>query len=124
MPPNQMAYQEWLLTATDTIFGCESLPDSPIFTLDAPAVKGLVVYGARCGTARFYAAWVETTGTFIGWLKVLPAIKGVDSDFGVGEVFGKPLDSKISMDIKGHLAVDRFFRELGKVAWAIGAVED
>jgi hypothetical protein len=124
MPENQIVYQEWLLTAAATIFQCESLPDSPIFTLEAPAVKGLVVYGARCGTIKVYAAWVETTGTFAGWLVVRPVVGGVDSDFGVGKVFGKPLDSKISMDIKGHLAVDRFFRELGKMAWAIGAVED
>jgi hypothetical protein len=124
MPPDQMAYQEWLLTAATTIFQCESLPDSPIFTLEAPAVKGFVVYGARCGTSRFYAAWVESSGTFIGWLKVQPAIEGVDSDFGVGEVFGKPLDSKISVDSKGHLVIDRFVRELGKVGWAIRAVEE
>jgi hypothetical protein len=124
MPPNQMAYQEWLLTAATSIFRCECLPDSPLFTLDAPSVKGLVIYAARCGSVKFYAAWVETTGTFVGWLKVRPAIEGVDSDFGVGEVFGKPLDSKISMDSKGHLAIDRFVRELGKVAWAIGPVEE
>jgi hypothetical protein len=28
--------------------------------LDAPAVKGLVIYGARCGTVKFFAAWVRT----------------------------------------------------------------
>jgi len=43
-----------------TIFHCESFPDSPIFTLDAPVVKGLVIYGARCGSLMFYAAWVRT----------------------------------------------------------------
>jgi len=107
-----------------TIFQYASLPDSPIFTLDAPAVKGLVCYAARCGTLKFFAAWVEWPGTFVGWMVVRPAVEGVDSDFGVGEVFGKRLDSKMSLDLKGHLAVDRFVRELGKVAWAIGVNED
>ena len=51
-------------------------------------------------------------------------MEGINSDFWIGEKFGKPIDSKISMDIKGHLTVDRFVRELGKVAWAIGAVEE
>jgi hypothetical protein len=55
---------------------------------------------------------------------VRPAVEGINSDFWIGEKFGKPIDSKISMDIKGHLTVDRFVRELGKVAWAIGAVEE
>jgi hypothetical protein len=107
-----------------TIFHCESFPDSPIFTLDAPAVKGIVIYGARCGTMKFYVAWVEWSGTFVGWMVIRPAVEGVDSDFGIGEVFGKPIDSKISMDLKGHLVIDRFIQELRKVAWAIGDIED
>ena len=87
-------------------------------------MKGLVVYAARCGSLKFFAAWVESTGTFIGWFKVQPAVEGVDSDFGIGEVFGKRLDSKISLDLNGHLAVDRFVQELRKVAWAIEGIED
>ena len=51
-------------------------------------------------------------------------MEGVDSDFGVGEVLGKPIYSKISMDIKGHFAIDRFVQELQRVVWAIGVVED
>ena len=82
-------------------------------------MKGLVIYGARCGSLKFYAAWVEWSGTFIGWLKVQPAVEGVDSDFGVGEVFGKRLDSKISMDLNGHMAIDRFVRALKEEAWTL-----
>jgi hypothetical protein len=123
MPQNQIAYQEWLLTVASSIFQCNSFPDSPIFSLGAPAVKGLVIYAARCGTLKFYAAWVEWSGTFIGWLKVQPAVEGIDSDFGVGEVFGKRLDSKISLDLKGHLAVDRFWLALKNAAWDFGVAD-
>jgi hypothetical protein len=89
--------------------------------LDAPAVKGLVIYGARCGTLKFFAAWVEWSGTFIGWLKVQPAVEGVDSDFGVGEVLGRPLFLGITMDLNGHMAVDRFVQGSGKLPgiWAL-----
>ena len=116
MPPDQTAFQEWLLTAAAAIYRCESLPDSPIFTVEAPAVKGLVVYGARCGTIKFYAAWVEWSGTFAGWLVVRPVVDGVDSDFGVGEVFGKPLLEKILLDLDRHKAIDRFTQALNNVS--------
>jgi len=59
MPQNKIAYQEWLPTDA-SIFQCGRLPDSPIFSSDAPAVKGLVIYAARCGVLKFYAAWVRT----------------------------------------------------------------
>jgi len=103
-----------------TIFQYESFPDSPIFSLGAPAVKGLVIYSASCGTLKFYTAWVESTGTFIGWMKVQPAVEGVDSDFGVGELFGKRLDSKISLDLSGHDAIDKFSQALKNAAWDLG----
>jgi hypothetical protein len=124
MPIDQLDFQEWIRVAVASIFGYDGLPDWPIVTSDAPKVEGLIIYAALCGTFKFYAAWVESTGTFIGWLKIQPAVEGVDSDFGIGEVFGKWLDSKISMDLNGHLAVDRFVRELQMVVWAIGVVED
>jgi hypothetical protein len=67
IPPNRMAYQEWLLISAASIFQCECLPDPPILTLEALPVKGLVVYGARCGTHEFYASWDESSGPFAGW---------------------------------------------------------
>ena len=124
MPIDQLDFQEWLRVAAASIFGCDGLPDWPIVTVDAPKVNGFIIYAAQCWTFKFYAAWVEWSGTFIGWLKVQPAVEGVESDYGIGEVLGKPIYSKITMDIKGHLAVDRFVRELRKVAWAIGVHED
>ena len=117
IPIDQLDFQEWIHVAAASIFGCDGLPDWPIVTVDAPKVKGLIIYAARCGTFKFYAAWVESTGTFIGWLKVQPAVEGVDSDFGVGEVFGKRLDSKISLDLSGHDAIDKFSQALKNAVW-------
>ena len=123
MPYDQLDFQEWIRVAAASIFGCDGLPDWPIVTMDAPKVNGLMIYAAQCGTFKFYAAWVEWSGTFIGWLKVQPAVEGVDSDFGIGEVFGKRLDSKISLNLKGHLAVDRFSQTLKNAAWDLGVAD-
>ena len=65
MPADQLDFQEWLHVAAASIFGCDGLPDWPIVTMDAPMVKGLIIYAARCGTFKFYAAWVEWSGTFV-----------------------------------------------------------
>ena len=107
-----------------TIFHCESFPDSPIFTLDAPAVKGLVIHCAGCGTFKFYAAWVEWSGTFILWLKVQPAIEDVDSDYAVGEVLGRPVFNGITIDLSGHDAIDMFSTAWKNVAWDLGVDEE
>jgi hypothetical protein len=80
--------------------------------LDAPAVKGLVIYRARCGSLKFYSAWVESTGTFIGWMKVQPAVEGVDSDCAIGEILGKPIVDRISVVLNRHRAMDRFTKTL------------
>ena len=112
--------QEWLHSAASTIFQCGRLPDSPIVTLDTPIVKGLVIYGARCGTVKFYAAWVEWSGIFLGWMKIQPAVEDVDSDYATGKVLGKPLFLGISLDISGHAAFDRFVWALKQAALELG----
>jgi hypothetical protein len=123
MPAGQLAFEDWLLSASTDIFGCASLPDSPIFTMNPPSVKGLVIYAAQCGTFKFFAAWVAWSGTFLGWMRVQPAIEGVDSDYAIGEVLGRQLFEGISMDINGHSAIDKFRRVLKEVAWDLGAAE-
>jgi hypothetical protein len=123
MPAGQLAFQDWLRSAAVDIFGCDSLPDSPIFSMDAPTVKGLVIYAARCGTFKFFAAWVARSGTFLGWMRIQPAIEGVDSDYAVGEVLGRPLFMGISLDITGHMAIDKFQQALKEVAWGLGAAD-
>jgi hypothetical protein len=121
MPPNQISFQEWLHSAATEIFGCGSLPDSPIFSMDPPSVKGLVIYAARCGSFKFFAAWVAWSGTFLGWMRIQPAVEGVDSDYAIGEVLGRQLFMGISLDITGHMAIDKFQQALKEVAWDLGA---
>ena len=60
--------------------------------VDAPKVKGLVVYGAKLkGTGtRYFAAWTEWGGTFIGWMRTRPKLAGdtPDAVHAIGEVLG------------------------------------
>jgi hypothetical protein len=123
MPATQLAFQDWLHSAAIDIFGCDNLPDSPIITLEAPKVKGLVIYSAQCGTFKFFAAWVAWSGTFLGWMRIQPAIEGVDSDYAIGEVLGRQIFEGISIDTNGHMAVDKFQQVLKEVAWDLGAAE-
>jgi hypothetical protein len=123
MPATQLAFQDWLRSAAIDIFGCDNMPDSPIFTLEAPSVKGLVIYAAQCGTFKFFAAWVAWSGTFLGWMRIQPAIEGLDSDYAIGEVLGRQLFMGISLDITGHMAIDKFQQALKEVAWDLGAAD-
>ena len=68
--------------------------------------------------------WVETTVTFIGWMNVQPAVEGVDSDYAVGEILGRPLFIGITLDLSGHLAIDRFVQGLKDVARDLGEAKD
>jgi len=60
--------------------------------VEAPKVKGLVVYGAGLkGTGtRYFAAWTEWGGTFIGWMRVRPNLAGATPDavHAIGKVLG------------------------------------
>jgi hypothetical protein len=89
----------------------------------AKFVKELVLYAAQCGPFKFFAAWVAWSGTFLGWMRIQPAIEGVDSDYAVGGVLGRQLIMGISLDITGHMAVDKFQQVLKEVAWDLGAAE-
>jgi len=63
--------------------------------VEAPKVKGLVVYGAELkGTGtRFFGAWTEWGGTFIGLMRTRPnlAAEEQDSIYAIGEVLGRPV---------------------------------
>jgi len=123
MPVDQLDFQEWLRDASTSIFGCDGLPDWPVISLDAPKVKGIIIYAARCGTFKFYTAWVEWSGTFIGWLKVQPAVERIDPDYAVGEISGRPLFLGITLDLSGHMAIGRFVQVLKDVARDLGLSE-
>jgi len=119
-PSNQATFHDWLHHASLTVFQCERRPHGPIFPIDPPTVKGLTTYGARCGTTKFYAAWVEWSGTFLGWMRVQPQVIGVESDYAVGEVLERPLFRGITIDLSGHDALDRFSAALRSAAWDLG----
>jgi hypothetical protein len=122
-PTNQAAFHEWVRATYSRVFGCEKQLDGPIFPVEAPLVKGLTVYGAKNGETRFYGAWTERSGVFIGWMKIQPHIAGVDSDYAVGEILGRSVFEAVSIDLSGHAAVDRFVLELREVAWELGVAE-
>jgi hypothetical protein len=122
-PVNQLAFQEWLRSAATEIFGCDNLPDWPVFSLDPPNVNALVIHAARCGPFKFFPAWVAWSGTFLGWMRIQPGVEGIDSDYAIGEVLGRQLFIGIFLDISGHTAVDRFQQVLKETAWDLGAAD-
>ena len=83
-------------------------------------VRGLKVYAARSGNTRFYGAWVEWSGTFIGWMRIQPHIAGIESDYAVGEILGRPVFMGITLDLSGHDAIDKFTHALKEAAWDLG----
>jgi hypothetical protein len=53
-------------------------------------------------------------------MRIQPHIAGVDSDYAVGEILGRPLFLGITLDLSGHMAIDRFVQGLKEVAWDLG----
>jgi len=119
-PTNQAAFHEWVHAVFMRVFHCEKQPLGPMVTVEAPAVKGLTVYGAKSGETRFYGARIERSGVFVGWMRIQPHIAGVDSDYAVGEVLQRPVFMGITMDLSGHDAVDKFTQALKEAAWDLG----
>jgi hypothetical protein len=119
-PANEACFHEWVRTTYRSIFGCEKQPDGLMITIDAPIVKGLTIYGIKCGKTKFYGAWVEWSGTFIGWMRIQPHIAGIESDYAVGEVLGRPVFVGITLDLSGHDAIDKFTQGLNETAWDLG----
>src|SRR4030066_121268 len=66
------------------------------------SVKGLAVYAVRNGNSRFFGAWIERSGVFIGWMRIQPHISGIDSDYAVGEVLQRPVFMGITLDLSGQ----------------------
>jgi hypothetical protein len=88
---NQAAYDGWLQHAYKRVFRCEQALTGPIIAIEAPAVKGLTVYGARNGQTRFYGAWTRRSGIFVGWMRARPNLAGdtPDAVHAIGEVLGR-----------------------------------
>jgi hypothetical protein len=93
--------------------------------VEAPKIKGLVVFGAELkGTStRFFGAWTEWGGTFIGWMRVRPnlAAEEQDSIYAIGEVLGRPVygtQDRPSSTL--HDALEFFRRALQEAAEDLG----
>jgi len=119
-PANQAAFHEWVQAVFMRVFHSETRPDGPMLPFDAPTVNGLTVYGVKCGEMRFYGAWIERSGVFIGWMRIQPHIAGIESDYAVGEVLQRPVFIGITLDLSGHDAVDKFTQALKATAWDLG----
>ena len=122
-PANQAAFHEWVLAVYWRVFHSETRPDGPMLPLETPAVRGLTIYGVKCGETRFFGAWIERSGVFIGWMRIQPHIAGIESDYAVGEVLGRPVFMGITLDLSGHDAVEKFTQSLKEAAWDLGVYE-
>ena len=80
----------------------------------------LSINGARSGKTRYYGAWIERSGVFVGWLRIQPQVVGIDADYAVGEVLGRSVFVGVTSDLDGHDAIDRFADALKEAAWDLG----
>jgi|GEM_PF-3318124 len=122
-PTNQAAFHEWVLATFLRVFRLERQPQGAFIPVEAPSVKGLAVFATKCEDIRFYGAWTAVGGVFVGWMRVQPQVVGIDSDYAVGEVLGRPVFNSISIDLSGHAVMDRFVTALKEAAWDLGAAD-
>jgi hypothetical protein len=93
--------------------------------VEAPKVKGLVIFGAELkGTGtRYFAAWTEWGGTFIGWMRTRPNLAGNEPNavHAIGEVLARSIygahDCASSTLVD---ALDSFRRALQEAATDMG----
>ena len=93
--------------------------------VEAPKIKGLVVYGAELkgsGT-RFFGAWTEWGGTFIGWMRTRPnlAENMPEAVHAIGEVLGRSIfRPEECASCVLHDALELFRRALQEAAQDLG----
>ena len=100
-PKDQNEFHSWLPMTYYSLFLSPILQDGRLLAtipqrlvpVEAPEIKGLVVFGAELkGTGtRFFGAWTEWGGTFIGWMRTRPNLAGDQPDgiHAIGEVLGR-----------------------------------
>jgi hypothetical protein len=93
--------------------------------VEAPKIKGLVVFGADLkGTGtRFFGAWTEWGGIFIGWMRTRPnlAESMPDAVHAIGEVLGRSVfRPEESASCALHDALESFRRALQEAAGDLG----
>lgn len=86
-PANAGEFIVWAQVEYLRLFRCEVYP-AGLKAIEAPRIKGLVVYAAEGFGARLYAAWTGA-GKFVGWMQYHPSLSAMDHQFAIGVVLGE-----------------------------------
>jgi hypothetical protein len=102
-PKDQSEFHAWVPQTCYSLFLSPILQDGRLLAtipqrlvaVEAPKIKGLVVFGAELkGTGtRFFGVWTEWGGIFIGWMRTRPNLAGREQDsvYAIGEILGRPV---------------------------------
>jgi len=136
-PKDQKEFNAWIPIAYYMLFLSPILQDGRMLArlperlvpAEAPTVKGLVVFGAELkGTGtRYFAAWTEWGGTFIGWMRTRPNLAAEEQDtvYAIGEVLGRPVfGTEDHPSSTLHDALDFFERALQQAAEDLGVCQE
>ena len=132
-PKDQNEFHAWLPITYYSLFLSPILEDGRLLAtipqrlvpVEAPKIKGLVVFGAelKCTGTRFFGAWTEWGGTFIGWMRTRPNLAGVTPDgvHAIGEILGRSVfGPEESASCALHDALELFQRALQEAAEDLG----
>jgi hypothetical protein len=86
-PANAGEFVRWAQVEYLRLFRCQVYPVG-LKSIDAPKIKGLIVYAAQGFGASLYAAWTEA-GKFVGWMQYHPSLSAMDHQFAIGQVLGE-----------------------------------
>jgi hypothetical protein len=133
-PRNQKEFNAWLPITYYRLFLSPILQDGRMLAtiperlvpLEAPVIKGLVIYAAELkGTGtRYFAAWTEWGGTFIGWMRTRPNLAGGEQNsvHAIGEVLGRSVfKTEDCSSSTVHDAMEFFQQALQQAANDLGA---
>jgi hypothetical protein len=133
-PRDQKEFNAWIPITYYRLFLSPILQDGRLLAtiperlipIEAPKIQGLVVFGAELKGAgtRFYGAWTEESGIFIGWMRTRPNLAGdtPDAVHAIGEVLGRSVfRPEESASCALHDAMDLFKRALQQAADDLGA---
>ena len=133
-PRNQNEFNAWIPITYYRLFLSPILQDGRMLAtiperlvpVEAPNVKGLVVFGAELkGTGtRYFAAWTEWGGTFIGWMRTRPNLAGGEQNsvHAIGEVLGRSVfKAEDCSSSTVHDALEFFQQALQQAANDLGA---
>jgi hypothetical protein len=116
-PRSQLEWIHWLQNHHEDVFKA-TICTGPK-AIKAPSVKDARVYAAEAFGGRFYAAWSDFTGMFMGWLRIEVTHMGKSSmTFALGEVGGKPVFSDMSDHRARKAPLSAWVKALKELDWA------